>query len=191
MQEGLIQVAPLARLLKEIFAHYQALLQKPTLSLAPAPYGYRAFVAGEQQARQSGEAKAFWRLHLRHHQPFTPPPGDYNAYQPAVRQLPADLLPKLAAVQKSLRVTMKALFAAAFLRVVQVEFLEVGGLDKFHTPLHMLVGKNPFNKNISLVLNYDTRYYSESQIEDKLEDYLLRLELLCHLIPEPHVFASN
>jgi len=57
-----------------------------------------------------------------------------------------------------------------------IEFLEVGGLDKFSLPLHLLVGKNPFNKEISLVLNYDTRYFFRSEIEEKLDTYLKRLE---------------
>jgi hypothetical protein len=59
-----------------------------------------------------------------------------------------------------------------------IEFLEVGGMDKFHFPLHLLVGKNPFNKHISLVLNYDSRIYSESEIERKLDRYVRRLEAL-------------
>jgi surfactin family lipopeptide synthetase C len=62
-----------------------------------------------------------------------------------------------------------------------IEFLEVGGLDKFSLPLHLLVAKNPFNKEISLVLNYDTRYFSKSEIEEKLDVYVKRLEQVIYL----------
>jgi len=60
-----------------------------------------------------------------------------------------------------------------------IRFLDSGGLDKFHFPLHLLVGRNPFDRNISLVLNFDSRCYSAQQIRSKLGRYLERLQQWC------------
>jgi hypothetical protein len=60
-----------------------------------------------------------------------------------------------------------------------ITFTTVGGLDKFHFPLHLLVGKNPFNKDFRLILNYDTRLYRKTEIESLLDVYLKELTLLC------------
>jgi acyl transferase domain-containing protein/3-hydroxymyristoyl/3-hydroxydecanoyl-(acyl carrier protein) dehydratase len=62
-----------------------------------------------------------------------------------------------------------------------VKFLETGGLDRFHHPLHLLVGKNPFTGEFSLVLNYDTRLYRASETEQLLEQYLQILKDLCRI----------
>jgi len=60
-----------------------------------------------------------------------------------------------------------------------ISFTEVGGLDKFHFPLHLLVGKNPFNKDFRLVLNYDTRFYRKAGAEALLDNYLEELSSIC------------
>jgi PfaB family protein len=62
-----------------------------------------------------------------------------------------------------------------------VKFLETGGMDRFHHPLHLLVGKNPFTGEFSLVLNYDTRLYRTSETEQLMEQYLLILTNLCRI----------
>ena len=66
-----------------------------------------------------------------------------------------------------------------------IKFVEIGGLDKFHFPLHLFVGKNPFDKSISLVLNYDTRMYSEQQIESIMNGMTKTLEHLTDLYTLP------
>ncbi|MGV3640190.1 MAG: condensation domain-containing protein [Adhaeribacter sp.] len=276
----------LAVLLKEIFAHYQALKAKPTLRLAPAPYEYSQFLAAEAAESGGEQARAFWRRHLQHHRPYMPlplaPPAAGAAYRPGLRLLAPELSASLVQVQRQLRVTLKSIFIGLFLWMVQdetrqrqvtigvvtngrgmqlqnplgtlgllwnlaplcleinprhpgffrhvnstlselaphsryplsaiaadqgdaglfhaafnfinfegarlleegadVEFLEVGGLDKFHYPLHLLVGKNPFTKEFSLVLNYDTRYYQASQVEEMLDQYVNRLNQLANTV---------
>ena len=266
----------LAVLMKEIFAHYQALKLKPTLNLQLAEYDYPDFIKYEQGLDNSLEAKEFWDNHLKNHQSFTSEKKqatcNYNNYRPVEKKLSAELTTALLRAQLRLKVTMKALFIAQFIRMVEdetmlayntigivtngrsvqlknplttlgllwnmaplcvellpdylrhinnvnqalanvalygsyslmnileaqnkdelfhaafnfinfgganllsadsdVDFLEVEGLDKFHYPLHLLVGINPFNKDISLVLNYDTRCYSEQEIENKLDAYI-------------------
>lgn len=269
----------LAVLLKEIFAHYQALKLKPTLNLQPAVYDYGDFLKYEAEVSNSWEAKEFWEGHLKNHQPFTTERNknntDYSHYKPIERMLSTEVTAGLQAAQSQLMVTMKALFIAQFIHMIEeetkltyntigvvtngrsvqlknplttlgllwnmaplciekvadeqshiknvnrslakvspygsypllnilaeqgkgqlfhaafnyinfeganllpedsdIEFRETGGLDKFHFPLHLLVAKNPFNKNISLVLNYDTRYYTETEIESKLDQYIAGL----------------
>ena len=59
-----------------------------------------------------------------------------------------------------------------------IEFLDIGGLDKFHFPLHLLVSKHPFNETISLIMNYDSRCYSENEIRVKLKHYINELEIV-------------
>lgn len=61
----------------------------------------------------------------------------------------------------------------------EIEFLDIGGLDKFHFPLHLLVSKHPFNKTVTLVMNYDSRCYSENEISVKLKHYINALETVC------------
>ena len=58
-------------------------------------------------------------------------------------------------------------------------FLETGGLDQFHVPLYLLVGMHPIDRQVSLVLNYDARVYTEARIEARLRRYLERLDKLC------------
>ncbi|MDB5133382.1 MAG: pfaBC [Mucilaginibacter sp.] len=62
-----------------------------------------------------------------------------------------------------------------------VKFLETGGMDRFHHPLHLLVGKNPFTGEFSLVLNYDTRLYRASEMEQLMGQYFLTLTNLCKI----------
>ena len=266
----------LAVLLKEIFAHYQALKLKPTLKLQLAEYNYQDFIKYEQGIECSLPAKEFWNDHLKNHQDFKPKKKEnishYNNYKPVERMLTAELTSALLKAQVRLKVTMKTVFIAQFIRMVEnetmlayntvgivtngrsvqlknplttlgllwnmaplcverfaddvshtknvnqaladvaiygsyplmnilegqnkdelfhaafnfinfsganllsadsdVDFLEVGGLDKFHYPLHLLVGVNPFNKDVSVLLNYDTRCYSEQEIDNKLDVYI-------------------
>jgi hypothetical protein len=279
----------LAILLKEIFAHYQVLIMRPTLTLSEANYDYKEFLFSEEKIRHSVAARDFWISHLKDHQPFWPKrireSLAYHEYTPVTRLLSNELIDRLASLQQQLRVTMKAIFLGLFARTVQdetklnsttinivtngrnvelqnplgtlgllwnfapvciehqiddieylrvvgkslssiapygsyplsdilkehdaeqlshaafnyinfeganlldensdVQFLEVGGIDKFHFPLHLLVGKNPFNKHISLVMNFDSRYYNRREIEVKLDRYIGRLETIAdqHLIP--------
>jgi hypothetical protein len=60
-----------------------------------------------------------------------------------------------------------------------IRFLEVGGLDKFHTALHLLVGRNPFTGAFSAVLNFDSRYFNGNEAGDLLEQYRHCLEHFC------------
>lgn len=58
-------------------------------------------------------------------------------------------------------------------------FLETGGLDQFHFPLYLLVGMHPIDRQVSLVLNYDARYYTEPRMQAALRRCMERLENLC------------
>ncbi|SDF78987.1 PfaB family protein [Mucilaginibacter pineti] len=53
-----------------------------------------------------------------------------------------------------------------------VQFMETGGLDRFHHPLHLLVGKSPFTGEFSLVWNYDSRLYKLEEIEQLMQQYV-------------------
>lgn len=120
----------LAVLLKEIFAVYAAYQDQPTLKLAPARYEYRDFFEAESAARPAPEAAQFWARHLRAHVDFHPPqqPGLQHRqnYQPEVLVLPSALTGALEQLARRLRVTMKAVFIAVFLRMVQDETLGQG-----------------------------------------------------------------
>lgn len=53
-----------------------------------------------------------------------------------------------------------------------IELLHLGGFDKFNYPLQLLVGTHPFNGEVSIVMNYDTRYYNEIEVIAKLNRIL-------------------
>jgi hypothetical protein len=57
-----------------------------------------------------------------------------------------------------------------------ITFLETGGFDKFHYPINVLVGRNPFDRAISLVVNYDARLFAAADIELLLERCIARLD---------------
>jgi non-ribosomal peptide synthetase component F len=59
-----------------------------------------------------------------------------------------------------------------------IEMLEIEGIDKFHFPLHLLIGQHPTNGTIYLAMNYDTRYYTKNEIQNKLKTYLTAIETL-------------
>jgi hypothetical protein len=62
-----------------------------------------------------------------------------------------------------------------------ITFLETGGFDKFHYPINVLVGRNPFDRAVSLVVNYDARLFGAADIELLLERCIARLHRIAQL----------
>lgn len=53
-----------------------------------------------------------------------------------------------------------------------IAFLETGGFDKFHYPLNVLVGRSPFDRGITVVLNYDSRLLARTRVEAILRRFI-------------------